>query len=247
MTEPGSLPQNGGSAGVERGWRQLLRGFYAVLPAADEALARLLLVGPERGGAGATVLQVRYKPAGCAHTADLVAVARLARRLTREAGALLIVDDRIDVALAVGADGVHLGQTDLPLPEARRLADCCAGGRRFLIGISTHDAGQVAAAVRGGADYLGFGPIYATTTKQNPDPVQGIHGLAAAVALAGATPIVAIGGITPERAHEVAAAGAAAACAIGSVNQARDPAASGRRIGAAFGASRPRDGSAAVS
>jgi len=235
MVERESLPQDGRGAGPDDGWRAVLRGFYAVLPEADEALARVLLASPARGGAGATALQVRHKPAGFAHTADVLAVARLARRLTREAGALLIVDDRVDVAIAVGADGVHLGQADLPLEEARRIVERQVPGRRFLIGVSTHDAAQIEAALGGGADYLGFGPVYATATKENPDPVQGVGGLAAAVAQAGRTPIVAIGGITPERAAEVAATGAAAACAISAVNRAADPAAAGRRIGAAFG------------
>ncbi len=205
-----------------------------MLPGPDEELARTLITSGEKGGAGATVLQLRYKPAGSVSTAALVGTARLARQLTRRVGALLIIDDRIDVALAVGADGVHLGQTDLPLEDARRLAQRSRPGQRFLIGVSTHNAEQVVAAVRDGADYLGFGPVFATTTKENPDPVQGLKGLAAAVALAGAVPVVAIGGISPRSAPAVAQAGAAAACAIGSVNGAPDPAAAGRRIGAAF-------------
>ena len=100
--------------------RAKLRGFYAILDACDEALARLL-VGP----AGATVLQVRLKPAS---TREILAGARMARRVTTEAGAMLIVNDRLDVALAVGADGVHLGQDDLPLAAAREAAPGLAIG-----------------------------------------------------------------------------------------------------------------------
>jgi len=140
------------------------------------------------------------------------------------------VGKRRGLALAVDADGVHLGQTDLPLAAARALA-----GGRLWIGVSTHDAAQVRAAVEGGADYLGYGPVYATTTKANPDPVQGIERLREAVALAGATPVVAIGGITPERVAEVYAAGAAAACAIGAVNEAPDVGAVARRMGRSHG------------
>src|SRR6185503_16804665 len=118
--------------------------------------------------------------------------------------------DRLDVALAVGAEAVHLGQTDLPLSDARAVA----GGRLF-IGISTHTANQASAAMAGGADYIGLGPIFATGTKANPDPEVGIDGLRA-VALTAASsrspvPSVAIGGISLERAPEVAAAGASAA------------------------------------
>ena len=208
-------------------WRDQLRGFYAVLDAADPDLAERL-VGA--AGAGASVLQVRIKPAIPLSTAELLAAAEMARRVTRAAGALLIIDDRIDVALAVDADGVHLGQRDLPVERARRLVERLE--QRLLIGVSTHNPAEIGAALAGGADYLGFGPVYPTTTKGNPDPVQGLAGLAAAVTQAGEVPVVAIGGITPERAAEVARTGAAAACAIGAVTGASDPGAAGRRIGA---------------
>jgi thiamine-phosphate pyrophosphorylase len=191
-----------------------LRGFYAVLDREDEALARAL-------ARHACVLQVRIKPG------DPLPAARMARRITREAGIPLVVNDRIDVALAVGADGVHLGQTDLPLGSARRLL----GGHPMLIGVSTHDLDQVRAAR--GADYLGFGPVFATSTKANPDPVRGLELLAEAVR-ATPLPVVAIGGITPERAPGVAATGAAAACAIAAVNREINPGEAGRQIAAAF-------------
>jgi thiamine-phosphate pyrophosphorylase len=104
----------------------------------------------------------------------------------------------------------------------------------FIIGVSTHNREQVIEAVRGGADYLGFGPIFATSTKNNPDPVQGIAGLREAVAAAHAVPVVAIGGITPDTAGDVAAAGAAAACCISAVNHVENRALAGARINAAF-------------
>lgn len=195
-----------------------LRGFYAVLDRDDEALARTLV-----GRGGARVLQVRLKHA---EAAEVVRVARMARRVCDDAGALLVVNDRIDAALAAGADAVHLGQIDLPLSEARALA-----GRRLRIGVSTHDVEQVERAVAGGADYLGFGPVFATTTKANPDPVQGVAGLAAAVRAAGRVPVVAIGGITPARAAEVFATGAHAICAISAVNGAGDVVAAARALG----------------
>jgi thiamine-phosphate pyrophosphorylase len=172
------------------------------------------------------VLQVRLKPAT---TREILAAARMAREVTRRAGTLLIINDRVDVARAVGADGVHLGQTDLPLADARALL-----GPRSLIGISTHDLDQVRAAVAAGADYLGFGPVSATRTKQNPDKVVGIQGLAAACAAAGRVPVVAIGGLTVADGPALAAAGAAAACAISAVNGAPDVVAAGRALGAAW-------------
>jgi thiamine-phosphate pyrophosphorylase len=140
------------------------------------------------------------------------------------AGAALIVNDRLDVALAAGADGVHLGQDDLPIEAARRIA----GG--LWIGVSTHDVAQVRAACAAGADYLGFGPVFATTTKANPDPVAGLAGLAAACAAAGGVPVVAIGGVTAAAAPAIYRAGARAICAISAVNRAADVAGEVRRF-----------------
>ena len=164
------------------------------------------------------MLQLRIKPVVAPTMRALYAAAVKARAITRAAGAALVIDDHLDLALAVGADGVHLGQTDLPLAAARAVA---AG--RLWIGVSTHNLAQVQAAVAGGADYLGFGPVFATGTKANPDPIAGLAGLAAAVAAAAGTPVVGIGGITTVTAREVAATGAAAACVIAAVNQALDP------------------------
>src|SRR5689334_5068541 len=191
--------------------RDAISGFYAVLYRDDEALARAL-VGEAR------VLQVRIKPrTGRCDPAELLRIARMARRVCDAAGAALIVNDRIDVALAADADGVHLGQSDLPIEDARRIAG------DLWIGISTHDLAQVRAACEAGADYLGFGPVFTTTTKQRPDPVQGIAGLRAAVAAAEGRPIVAIGGITAAAADEIYRTGARAICAISAVNDAPDP------------------------
>ena len=195
-----------------------VRGFYAVLDRDDEALALALV-----GAGGARVLQVRIKP-GSAD--ELARTGRTARRACDEHGAALVVNDRLDVALAVGADGVHLGQTDVPIEEARRLV-----GDRMWIGASTHDVAQVEAAVAAGADYIGFGPIFATRTKANPDPVRGVSGLVAAVRAAGRVPVVAIGGITPRDAGALYAAGAAALCAISAVNASEDPVAAARALG----------------
>jgi thiamine-phosphate pyrophosphorylase len=159
-------------------------------------------------------------------------VASWARRATLERGALLVVNDDLEAALEIGADAVHLGQDDLPLAEARRTL--ASRGAALLLGISTHDLDQVARAVAGGADYLGFGPIFPTSTRPDPAPLVGPAGLAAAVRAAAGVPVVAIGGITPARSAEVAAAGAHAACAISAVNQAADVAAAARAIAACF-------------
>lgn len=195
-----------------------IRGFYAVLDRDDEQLARQLL-------SVARVLQLRLKPETPVPAGELVRIARRARAWCDEAGAALIVNDRIDVALAAGADGVHLGQTDLPLRAAKKIAGS------LWVGISTHDLHQVRVARAGGADYLGFGPIFQTRTKRDPDPVQGLTGLRAAVKVAEDLPIVAIGGITAEHARGIYEAGAAALCAISAVNDAPDVAAAARAMG----------------
>lgn len=200
-------------------WRLKLGGFYAILDRDDTNLAEDLL-------SAATVLQLRFKGAS---RGDLLRIAAWARPLTAARGALLVVNDDLEAALAAGADAVHLGQDDLPLAEARRIA-----GGRILIGVSTHDLEQVARAALGGADYLGFGPVYPTGSKANPDPVVGTDGLAAAVRAAAPVPVVAIGGITPARAAAVAAAGACAACAISAVNRAVDVRAAAAAMAAAF-------------
>ena len=198
--------------------RDAISGFYAVLDRDDEALCRALLAS------GARVLQVRIKPATSA--GQILRAARMAQQLCEEHGAALVINDRIDLALAVGAHGVHLGQTDVPLDRARSIV-----GERLWLGISTHSLEQVHAAIASGAaDYLAYGPVFATSTKANPDPVVGLDGLRAAVAAAGSLPVVAIGGITPDRAADVYATGASSICAIGAVTGAADVSAAARAL-----------------
>jgi thiamine-phosphate diphosphorylase len=203
-------------------WQEKLRGFYAVLDRDDPILAEELL-------SAARVLQIRLKDAP---RADLLRVGTWARALTAARGALLVLNDDLDAALALGANAVHLGQDDLPLAAAR--AELARRGAQLLVGISTHTLDQVRAAVQGGADYLGFGPVYGTTTKHNPDPTVGETLLAQAVRAAHPTPIVAIGGITPASAAAIAATGAHAACAISAVNTAPNPRSAAQAIARPF-------------
>ena len=154
------------------------------------------------------------------------------RDACRAAGAPFCVNDRLDVALAVGADVVHLGQDDLPLEDARRVR-ALAGAVKLIIGFSTHNLAQAQAAVAGGADYIGFGPCFPTLSKTNPDPVVGLEALAAVCASA-TVPVVAIGGIELDSVPTVARAGAAAAAVISAVDRAADSTAAGRLVAAAF-------------
>jgi thiamine-phosphate pyrophosphorylase len=200
-----------------------LRGLYAIV---DGSAARppLELCAAFLEG-GAAVVQLRLKNA---QAGDLFRVACEAARLCRARGALLIVNDRVDVAVASGADGVHLGQDDLPLESARRIAP------GLLIGISTHSDAEIDSAQA--ADYLGFGPVFATASKPGSPlpPPQGIAGLRRAVQRSRG-PVVAIGGITAANAGDVAAVGAVCAAAIGELCHAADPAAAARTMADAFG------------
>jgi thiamine-phosphate pyrophosphorylase len=185
------------------------RGFYAVLDRDDEQLARTLI---EQGGA--RILQVRIKPA---LADEIIRVGRMARRICTELGAALVINDRVDIALTVGADAVHLGQTDLPIAEARKIA-----GDRLAYGISTHNLDQVRAAITERPDYIAYGPVFATTTKLDPDPVVGLEALRSAVQVAGDIPVVAIGGISPSDARDIYEVGASSICAISAVNAAHN-------------------------
>ena len=211
-----------------------LTGYYAILDIADTELAGDSdLEGRARAllAARPCCLQLRAKRLGAAELRD--AAARLGA-LCRAVGVPFCVNDRVDVALLVGADFVHVGQDDLPLAEVRRLA-----GDRLGVGVSTHNPEQARAAVAGGADYIGFGPIFGTRSKENPDPVVGLETLRA-VATATATagvPVVAIGGIDLDTVGLVAATGVDAAAVISAVDRASDRTAAGRQVAAAFGSS----------
>jgi thiamine-phosphate pyrophosphorylase len=139
--------------------------------------------------------------------ADLLQLARVTRRLTRSYDCSLIVNDCVDIALACAADGVHLGQEDLPLHAARK----SMGDK--MIGVSTHDVRQAKEAEEGGADYIGFGPMFGTTTKATGYTARGLEMLRR-VRAAVKIPIVAIGGITEANVAEVWRAGADSAAII---------------------------------
>jgi thiamine-phosphate pyrophosphorylase len=169
------------------------RGF----PPARAAAALL------EGGAG--ILQLRHKQHWGRTVFD---AAREIARLCREAGALFIVDDRADIAMLLDA-GLHLGQDDLLSRDARRLL-----GPGAVIGFSSHNVRQVCAAGGEPVDYVAFGPVFATASKRNPDPVTGIEALKECRALV-EKPLVAIGGITRETAAAVWASGADSVAVIG--------------------------------
>ena len=214
----------------------------------DEVLARpraLSDVVREALAAGAPTIQLRLKSASAR---ELLEAAQTLMPIVRSAGALFIVNDRLDVALAAGADGVHLGPDDPPVMDVRRAADAGvkAGARAedadalsgvadaFIVGYSTDSTDEAARAEAEGADYLGVGAVYATANKSDAGDVIGLEGLRRVVQ-AVSIPVVAIGGITPERAPAVAETGACGSAAIGAVMSAAEPAEAVRALLLPFG------------
>jgi thiamine-phosphate pyrophosphorylase len=154
-----------------------------------------------RFGAGsATFLQLREKHLS---PREFYREAEEALRAARSLGVRLIINDRVDIALALSADGVHLGQDDLPPAAAREIL-----GEQAIIGFSTHNPEQASVAASLPVDYLAIGPIFPTLSKEKPDPVVGLEGLRRVREITGNIPLVAIGGIRPENIEEVFAAGA---------------------------------------
>lgn len=203
--------------------RDRLKGLYGIVgPADGETQSEEALWGLADAflDAGAPVLQLRHK------RADDRTLLGWARELVQRAHArraLVIVNDRLDIALAAGADGVHLGQDDLPLREAKRVVSALRAEGGFLVGVSTHDDEEVRQAREGGADYVGFGPVFGTSSKVDALTVRGVERLRAGVRVAGAMPVVAIGGVTLENAPQVALAGASMGAVISDVARARCP------------------------
>ena len=164
--------------------------------------------------AGAPVIQVRAK---VLTDRALFALAEAVVMRCRVAGATSLVDDRVDIALATGADGVHLGDEDLPVDVARRLL-----GHEAIIGATARDVAAGRARVAEGADYLGVGPTYATSTKTGLPPALGPEAVGA-VAKAVSVPVIAIAGITLERVPEVLAQGVHGLAVVSAVTRADDP------------------------
>ncbi len=200
--------------------RARLAGLYVLVRSPEEARAAI--------AGGARVVQVRMKAAPAGE------VLEAARRIVGLAAgrALVLVNDRADLALLSGADGVHLGDEDLPVAEARRLL-----GPDLLVGRTTRTLEEARAALRDGADHVGYGPIFPSRTKPLSIPPRGLDGLRELAAGLGA-PVVAISGIDLSNVADVARAGAACAAVIEAGFGAGDPVANAARLAAAFEAGR---------
>jgi thiamine-phosphate pyrophosphorylase len=187
--------------------------LYAIIDPARTGGVLPAVVAKELASAGVQLIQFRDKHAA---SRQLYEVCVELKELLRGSGCSLIVNDRADVARATKAAGVHLGQDDLPVEMARRVL-----APDQWIGCSTHSLDQVVAADRTTADYVAFGPIFPTASKENPDPVVGLEGLREA-RRATRKPLVAIGGINLRNAGEVLAAGADSVAVIGDLLNAPD-------------------------
>jgi len=180
----------------------LIDSLYAIVDA--EVVDHPLVLTFQALNAGCAIVQLRAKQL------DDVAFLERAKRMRSactHAGVPFVVNDRADIARLVGADGLHLGQDDLSIEDARRVVG------EMQIGVSTHTLEQAEAADSEGADLIAFGPVFTTNTKESPDPVVGLQALET-VCRRVSRPVVAIGGITPENADEVLGAGARYIAAI---------------------------------
>ncbi|MGZ8373824.1 MAG: thiamine phosphate synthase [Nitrospira sp.] len=191
----------------------VLAGLYVILDSSDSSDRPLADILKVSATAGAKIFQYRNKTASMnAAYAEALPL----RKVAQELGVLFIINDRCDLALAVEADGVHLGQGDVPLHLARKIM-----GPDKLIGISTHNREHVMAAKAGEPNYLGFGPIFTPCSKLDHDPVVGLQGLRTIRPLT-ALPIFAIGGITADRTEDVIRAGADGVAVISAILKAPD-------------------------
>ncbi|MFO7917205.1 MAG: thiamine phosphate synthase [Anaerolineae bacterium] len=170
---------------------------------------------------GASVVQMREKEGT---TRELIALGRGLHKVTRKVRVPLIVNDRLDIALALDAEGVHVGQEDMPAPMARRLL-----GPERILGVSAGTVEEARRAERDGATYLGVGDVYGTPSKENAGTPIGIEGLRE-IAEGVSIPVVGIGGITADNAAAVIEAGAAGVAVISAVVAAQDPRAAARRL-----------------
>ncbi len=214
-----------------RGGREY--GLYVVT---DEGLSRCLShtqIAERALAGGADVIQLREK---AVEGRKLMEHARALRKLTKDSGRLFIVNDRLDIAMASGADGVHLGQEDMALADARALSPS-----GFLIGATVHDVREAVEAERAGADYLGLSPIFATGSKRDAGESCGLEMLRD-VKRAVSIPVVAIGGISLANARSVLEAGADGLAVISAVVGQPDVEAAARSLKAVIGRFRKEKG-----
>jgi thiamine-phosphate pyrophosphorylase len=193
-------------------------GFYGILTDPAVGYERLASIMVEHG---VRFIQLRMKDAP---PDDIIKTGRSLKKITRGTGSYLIMNDSPELALAVKADGVHLGQGDTSFDNARKIL-----GADAIIGLSTHSVAQARAACALEPDYIAIGPVFSTLTKQDTDPVIGVNGLKRILEVA-IVPAVAIGGIGPSNISQVLGVGVRNVAAIGCVSHSKDPGGSLKQI-----------------
>ncbi len=198
--------------------KKIRKGLYLILTGPSlgfERMTEMAVAG------GLPAVQLRYKGQS---EREFLSLAHAMRDITRGSRTKLIINDRVDIALMAGADGVHLGQGDLPAQEARAVM-----GSAMIIGLSTHTMSQVEEAQKEPIDYIGFGPVFQPFSKPDHDPVVGIEMLRKAVETS-RLPVTAIGGINRERLKDLQGIGFRNVACIGAIESTTDPAAEMRAI-----------------
>lgn len=190
-----------------------IKGLYAIIDNSIRSDLSNIEIAKRVLAGGAQIIQLRGTGLS---SRELLEQAREIRELTKAAGAIFIVNDRADIALLSGADGVHLGQDDLPIAEARKIL-----GRGKMIGISTHNIEQAVKAEQEGADYIGFGPVFDTKTKADAEEAKGLQALRE-IKQRVSIPVIAIGGINLENMGEVIDAGSDGAAVISAIIKAEN-------------------------
>lgn len=206
---------------------------YTLYLATDRRFLRgrpLEEVVAEAVAGGVTMVQLREKELTAGET---YALGRRLLQATRAARIPLIVNDRLDLMLALGADGVHLGRSDLPLAEARRIL-----GPGKILGYSANRPEHLEQALAAGADYAGIGPVFSTGTKTDTAPAIGLDGVRQLTSLGGTFPCIGIGGIGADTCGAVVAAGAAGVCVISAILGAPEPGMAARQFRQAIGQAR---------
>ena len=191
----------------------IIRGFYPIIDTAYVRPAELEETALKIISGGARIIQLRAKGVG---SGELLRAARVLRSLTRDNNVTFIVNDRVDAAILSRADGVHLGQKDIPVEDARALL-----GGRAMIGLSTHSLEEALEAQLTSADYISFGPVFKTGTKTDAEPPKGLDALKE-VKQRSRKPVVAIGGITEGLLHDVLKTGVDSVAMISEVLKAKD-------------------------
>lgn len=213
------ISPNGVSTKKEIGRLHVLTDFYLQQHFSHAELAELAIAG------GADLIQFRQKRGGIRNK---LIEAKKVQAVCADAGVPLIVNDHLDIAQSIGADGVHLGQDDLPIEDARRIL-----GSEAIIGATATNVGQTVEAYEAGADYIGFGPVFTTQSKFNRSSVKGLSGLREA-SDAVPVPVIGIAGITSERIRPALEIGAHGVAVLSAIATAEDPEAATARIRSAI-------------